>query len=244
MVLRNPSTDNMYSRLANKALKPGGRTRDLDVVQSFADDLLKRCRGFDVELSERDLDAIGRLLDAHLRSCEKSSSTMRASEFASDGAKAVEERLKAARTARQKALSSYLKESREREARIQAESNIIGPDGNPVNDRIAQEAVRKDIAPELHPEMTDDISKVMANNLAVMEGREDPGADRPRNRHETIELGLDRFRDPRQRPAAPQKVPTDPKAYQRAQNVPPGCPDIPGAGDQYAAAAKEWRGLA
>ena len=245
MVLVNDSGSVKYSGLAKTRLRTGESTRDLDVVQKFVDGVLSGTRGLRIRLSDRDFDAIERLCKAH-SSQSRSRSEVSAMAMPSGGRKSVEDRasdiIRGIRIAKQREFDSKLKDSREREARIRAESNIIGPDGNPVNDRIVQDAVRKDIAPELHPEMTSDLDNVLANNLAVMQ-EEPKKKERP-----VISLGLDDFRKPHEPGknsivAKPDGSPVshDPSFYQKAaKSVPPGVPDLPGAGEQYMNASK-WK---
>lgn len=246
MNLINKSSSPQYCGMARTTVKPGRSSTTLDVVQKFVDKLFSDSRGFQIHLSEGDLKALSRLVEAHLRSAGSADPSKMASALGVSSKQSESERLskilREQAYRKQKRFQDAARAARERQARINAESNIIGPDGNPVNDKIMQDAVRKDIEPELHPEMSSDIDKVLANNRAVMEG-EPKKKDRP-----IISLGLDEYRKPHEPGknsivAKPDGSPVshDPSFYQKAaRSVPPGVPDLPGAAQQYRDAS-QWK---
>ena len=248
MNLINKSSSPQYCGMARTTVKPGRSSTTLDVVQKFVDKLFSDSRGFQIHLSEGDLKALSKLVEAHLRSenSEKTASVLEIHKEESYSER-LDRLLRNEAYRKQKRFEDAVHEARERQARIKAESNIIGPDGNPINDKIVEDAVRKDIKPELHPEMTNDIDKILANNRAVMEN-EKAEEEKPKKPRSILSLGLDDMRKPHEPGknsivAKPDgtPVPTDPLFYQSmAKTVPSGVPELPGAAQQYRDASK-WR---
>ena len=78
MNLINKSSSPQYCGMARTTVKPGRSSTTLDVVQKFVDKLFSDSRGFQIHLSDGDLNALSRLVEAHLRSenSEKTASVL------------------------------------------------------------------------------------------------------------------------------------------------------------------------
>jgi hypothetical protein len=239
MRLRNATHSIKYSKLANKQLQPDGVTRDLPVIRDFISDLIDSCRGMIVTLDPSDLDAINSLLD---RAKEQPIDFSMLSIHDDDptGMKEKDRVLRERRATKQAMQSEAMRILREREERIKAESNMLDESGNPINDKLLSQASIKDIKPELHPEMGNELDKIMANNMAVLEKKDE---EKPKVPY-TLTLGVDDFAKDRNAIMAKRDgtpVPHDPKHYQsETRAVPPGVPDVPGAAQQYRDASN-WR---
>lgn len=213
MYLVNEQSSPKYSKLANKTINPGSRSRDLDVFAASYRQIKQSTKGFKVRLSEHDLMVlreivndwvVGELDEVRILGAEKTPYDPKA------GFNKLIDRVIDKRKAYQTALSAHLKERREKEAAIQAESNYLDESGNPVNDKMLDQAVQKDIKPELHPEMDNDLQKVLANNLAIMR----TASGKPIENKPGVVAGS-------------TVVPTDPKWYQKHKDdMPPGMPDF------------------
>jgi len=210
MYLINDSGSQKYSKLANKTILPGGRSRDLDVFVSAYDGIRKDTKGFKVRLSDNDLRVLrsivrdwveGELLDEPGTACRADSR---------GGFDKLVDRIVSRRIERQSAISKAIRAEREKEARIQAESNFIDESGNPVNDKVVTQAVREDVKPVVHEDMKDDLRSVLENNLAIMT----TASGKPISNKPGVVAGS-------------TVVPTDPKWYQsHKDDVPPGMPDF------------------
>ena len=239
MKLKNRSNAYSYCKIANIRLEPGRVTRDLPVIREFVDKLLESCRGFTLILTDADVKSINRLMDkAKAKPVEFSALSVPSKNTDPTGMQAVKDALKAKRIEKQAKQHAAMQYIREREARVQAESNMLDESGNPINDKLVSDAVTKDIKPELHPEMGNEIDKIMANNLAIMQDEKKPRVP------DTIKMGLDEFQNDRNAIVAQpdgSRIPTDPKYYQNmSKTVPPGVPDVPGAAQQYKDAS-QWK---
>lgn len=213
MHLINEQSTPKYSRLANKTINPGGRSRDLDVFSKAYRDIVAGTKGFKVRLSEEDLQVLRDIVDRWVvgELVEVGSLGIDSEPYdPKSGFNRLIDRIIDKRKAYQAALSARLKENREREAKIQAESNFLDESGNPVNDKVMAQAVRDDVKPELHPEMGSDLKSVLANNLAIMT----TASGKPIESKPGIVAGS-------------TQVPTDPKWYQaHKDDLPPGMPDF------------------
>lgn len=213
MYLVNEHTSPKYSRLANKTINPGCRSRDLPDFAASYRQIKDKARGFKVRLSEEDLKilreivnewVVGELMEVEALGIDPDENSPKAS------FDRLVDRIIDKRKYKQRSIAVALANHREKEARIQAESNYIDESGNPVNDRMLDQAVQKDIEPELHPEMDNDLSKVLANNLAIMR----TASGKPIENKPGVVAGS-------------TVVPTDPKWYQKNKgDVPPGMPDF------------------
>lgn len=212
MYLINEQKTPKYSKLANKTINPGAKSRDLDLFAASYRQVKSATKGFKVRLSEEDLKILREIVNDWVVGELDEVRALGASEpyDPKSGFNKLIDRVIDKRKAYQRALSEHLRDHREKEARIQAESNYIDESGNPVNDRMLDQAVQKDIEPELHPEMDNDLQKVLANNLAIMR----TASGKPIENKPGVVAGS-------------TVVPTDPKWYQKNKgDVPPGMPDF------------------
>lgn len=210
MYLVNEQGSPKYSKLANKTINPGCCSRDLDVFAASYRQIKTASKGFKVRLSEQDLRILGEIVNDWVAGELDEVRSLGVEPDDRHGFDKIIDRIIDKRKAYQRALSEELKEHREKESRIQAESNYIDESGNPVNDKMLDEAVQKEIVPELHPEMDNDLSKVLANNLAIMR----TASGKPIENKPGVVAGS-------------TVVPTDPKWYQtHKQDVPAGMPDF------------------
>lgn len=218
MRLKNISGNVRYSPLFGTTVNPGGTTRDLPVLVEAIDKVMSATRGFAVELSPADVACVSRLYERLVAPLLHGARIPDAPEGAArdpDGSKRNEERLVARRKARQEADARKLGAYREKEARIQAESNYLDESGNPVNDRLTASAAAQDVEPVRHEEMSTDLKSVLENNLAVMRSASGQPIVDPR----AVVV-----------PKGGTPVSSDPKDYQnRKHTLPPGMPDFPGA---------------
>lgn len=220
MRLLNKSSVPKYSQLARTSIGPGRFSRELDFFEKSVESIFNASRGFDIVLSDRD---IGILVGLCRRFLEPRADEEIAKEAAleplmkslkdPDGLKNMEEWARGRRLAVQQARARIMKEAREKEERIRAESNMIGPDGNPIpKAEVAamNEGKMKDVKPELHPEMSTDLKSIIENNLAVM----------------TTASG-NPIRSPHDVVAPPGGTPVshNPKDYQKPRTVPAGQPE-------------------
>lgn len=218
MRLINKGSTPRYSSLANITLRPGCASRDMDTFAKAIDGFVQGTRGFDVILSDRDVELLAGLCVKYLLPAFKelnpekdaSLSKLRDTLADPDGVKVIREAYKARTVAIQRARAKVMEEARRKEERIQAESNIIGPDGNPIPKVEMKAAAAGDVKPELHPEMSTDLKSIIANNLAVMT----TASGQPiRSAHDVV--------------AKPGGSPVshNPKDYQKPRTAPPGQPE-------------------
>lgn len=216
-----------YCQLAGCKVQPGHTTRELDAFTASWKSVVDKSKGFDIILSESDVRLLAELCSKYLVPIVSNDpsvlkgmaglagliDTMRDP----DGTKVLGDRAREARAAMQALRSEAMRRERDREARIQAESNIIGPDGNPIAkvDLVSKDEHLKDVKPVRHEEMTTDLKSIIENNLAVM----------------TTASGqkIENQNGPRTVIAKPggTPVPKDPAAYRRPRTVPPGQPEMP-----------------
>lgn len=176
MRLINKSGANRYCSLAGTTVKPGMATRELNAFEDAWNALEKACRGFDIILSPKDIHVLVGLCSKFLAPAvdglppEDSAALgeLKAHLADPDGTACIEKAAIERTRAIQKLRAEVLKANLEREAAIRAESNMIGPDGNPIPKEAAKIDGMKDVKPELHPEMHNDLKSVIENNLAVM----------------------------------------------------------------------------
>lgn len=224
MRLLNRSRTPKYSSLAKCHVPAGKSTRELDVFSVAVQSVFGQAKGFDIILSDSDIRILAELCAKYLApkvrddpgalrglaGADALAQTLRDP----DGTKVLAERAIEVRKAIQGIRDKTRAEAAEKEARIRAESNIIGPDGNPVPrvDSVVQDKY-KDVKPELHKEMTTDLKSVIENNLAVMR----TASGQP-------------FTDDKAVVAPPggTRVSSNPKDYQKPRTVPAGQPEMPG----------------
>lgn len=223
MKLINNGRTPRYCQLAGCSVRPGHATRELDSFTASWKNILEKSRGFDIVLSEDDVSLLSEL-------CAKYLVPLISEEFEKlagvdglvetlrnpDGLANIRKRARDGRAMIQKIRAEAMRREAEREARIQAESNIIGPDGNPIPkvSLEAKDAKFKDLKPVRHDDMTTDLKSVIENNLAVMTTASGQRLDK---------MG------PRTVMATPggTPVPTDPAAYRKPRTVPAGQPELP-----------------
>lgn len=178
MRLLNRLTSPRYCSLAGVRLPPGGTSRELDCFLKPYREILDKSKGFEVILSGEDLDLLAELCSRFLAPAVKEG--MDLGKFAGleglekylsdpDGTLAIAEQAKAVRDGVRRIREEARRAKMEKEARIALESNIIGPDGNPIPraDMAARES-SEPLKAERHPEMSTDLRSIMENNLAVM----------------------------------------------------------------------------
>ena len=222
MRLINKSSSPKYCRLANSTVKPGCSTRELDFLSKFLQDMEENTNGFEKILSDKDIHLLMGIFAKCLSPSSGDDSGVE--ELVKtlndpDGIKAIDKRARERRAAIQKARAEALKEFNDKEARIRSESNIIGPDGNPIpKEAIVAAGKGEDIKPELHPEMHNDLKSLIENNLAVMT----TASGKPiRNPDDSKTEGAKTVM------ARPGGTPVshNPKDYQKPRSVAPGQPD-------------------
>ena len=211
----NKSPSKAYCTATGTTVGPYRATTERPALSDFFKALRHDAKGFNILLSDQDLKDVQWLLESDigaryvlgLQPPESEGHLERASRL-----------LKERRSAIQATNSAAMAEAREKEARIQAESNYLDDLGRPVNDKMTASALTVGVEPELHPEMSTDVKSVLANNLAMM----------------------DKFRHaPNTTVAGDAKVSTDPRYYQNLKRTtPPGVPDLPGAAETVKSAAE------
>ena len=211
MYLINTGRSPKYSSLANKVLNPGSRSRDLSLFSDAFNDILKKVSGFKARLSDSDIHVLSRLIDEWVSDELSGGGEVSAMSYdPGAGMRRVVNDLIARRKASKDAMSAALERQSERESRAMSESNFIDESGNPIEDKTVSQASQRSIEPELHPEMADDLSKVLANNLAVM----------------TTASGQP-IKNPGGVVAGSTVVPHDPEYYRTHwTGLPPGMPDL------------------
>lgn len=221
MRLINKSSSPKYCQLANATIKPGGATRELDFFSKFMEDFEKKTKGFERILSDKDIHLLAELCKKHLVPnlddvlADAAIDDLKKTLKDPDGLKSIEDRAKAYRAAVQKARAEAIRKHNEQEARIRAESNIIGPDGNPIP-KEAMGAIadkEKNLKPEFHPEMHNDLKSIIENNLAVMTSASGQPFKTSDDKKAVV--------------AKPGGTPVshNPKDYQKPRTVAPGQPD-------------------
>ena len=223
MKLINNGRTPRYCQLAGCSVRPGHATRELDSFTASWKSILEKSKGFDIVLSEDDVSLLSELCAKYLvplisEEFEKLAGVEGLVETLRnpDGLADIRKRARDGRAMIQKIRAEAMRREAEREARVQAESNIIGPDGNPIPkvSLEAKDAKLKDLKPVRHDEMTTDLKSVIENNLAVMTTASGQRLDK---------MG------PRTVVATPggTPVPTDPAAYRKPRTVPAGQPELP-----------------
>ena len=138
---------------------------DFKDITDFFNKLKKDTAGLEWVLSDRDKACLTSIVEQHVIKAPKEA--VAPPDYDPTGLH-DDERMKAA-SKRQEEIARILREDREREERVRAESNFIGEDGNPVvRVELAQAKMMSNLRPELHAEMTSDLKSVLENNLAVM----------------------------------------------------------------------------
>ena len=209
MYLTNNGTAPRYCSAANKTLTPGASSRDLDVFEKALRSVERAASGFSVTLSRRDEELLSRILGRSFGGGRPAPAPAYDQRRA---ASSSVDRVVAARIAKKAETDRLITEAAAREARAAKESNFLDESGNPIEDRTVGMAARESVAPELHPEMAEDLSKVLANNLAVMT----TASGKPITSPPGIVAGS-------------TVVSHDPAHYQnRRTGLPPGMPDFGG----------------
>lgn len=212
MILINNGPGPRYCSAANKTLPPGGSSRDLDLFEKAFKSVLKASNGFSVFLSARDREILSDICKrwAGQVSAMSADRPKRPQYDQRKAASSSVDRVIAARIARKAETDRMIREAAEREARAISESNFLDESGNPVEDKTMNQAVRQNITPERDPDMGDDLSKVLANNLAVMT----TASGQPITNQNGVVVGT-------------TVVSHDPAHYQnRRTGLPPGMPDF------------------
>jgi len=220
MRLLNKAPIPKYSPLAKTTLKPGMASRELDTFSKAWSTVVDQTKGFEVILSDADIHLLATLCDRFLAPKVESLSKDASLEALADtlrdpdGTKRMEAAAKAKRVALQKARQEVMREYRDKEARIQAESNIIGPDGNPIPHVKEVSKNGEEVKPVLHPEMGNDLKSIIENNLAVMTTASGKPITNKEGPHTVV--------------AKPGGSPVshNPADYQRGRTVPPGQPEF------------------
>lgn len=223
MRLYNSSSGVRFSSLANKSINPGSSTRELDTITDFFSKLEKSMKGFVVRLSENDVKALRAFVDRAGAAVDFGS----AIEASKDplGQARIDDAINQRAIAIQEIKSKVMHEERDREARINAESNYLDKSGNPIPKATMMEADagRRSIEPKIDDGMSEDIDSVMANNMAVMAG----GRKLPESVRKAMEV--DDVNDMKPGKAAVSKMTI------------PGVPNLPGIRDVAVDLAREAR---
>lgn len=218
MRLINKGSFPKYSELAKTTLRPGCSSRELDTFEKTITDFEKSVRGFEAVLSEKDADLLYGLCVKYIlpafkdidKETDAAISKLRKTMDDPDGTRIFREVYRARHAAIQQARAKVIEAAREKEARIRSESNMIGPDGNPIPKTDVKSGSGVDVKPIRHPEMTNDLKSIIENNLAVMT----TASGQPiRSAHDVV--------------AKPGGSPVshNPKDYQKPREAPPGQPE-------------------
>ena len=226
MKLLNRGPSPKYCQLAKCRVMPGHATRELDSFIVAYKSILEESKGFEIILSDGDVRLLAELCAKYLAPLANGGEDdlgrlsgiegLVSTAMDPSGTRRLDDRAAETRRNLQRIRSEALRSAMEREARVRSESNIIGPDGNPVarEETMARDSDVEVDKAEVHAEMSTDLKSVIENNLAVMR----TASGKPiRN-------------DPKSVVAKPggTPVPTDPKYYQSMnRTVPPGQPELP-----------------
>lgn len=224
MRLYNSSTGMRFSSLANKSIGPGSCTRELPVLTDFLSKLNKSSKGFVVRLSDDDVKALRAFVERAGARIDFGTAIEASRDPLGQGA--IDDAINQRAIAIQAIKSKVIHDEREREARVNEESNYLDESGNPVARATAIEAEggRKSIEPKIDEGMSDDIDSVMANNMAIMSGKK---RELPESVRKAMEV--DDVNDMRPGKSAVSKMTI------------PGVPNLPGIRDVAVDLAKEAR---
>ena len=128
----NNSTLSVHCSRVGATVPPGRKSREIKDLADFLDRLVKDGHRMNIELSGADLAALERLLDATVPPSEAVVKAAKAAGRDPKAERAVYEQTETLYKVRRKLLSASIAEHEAREARINAESNFILPDGRPV----------------------------------------------------------------------------------------------------------------
>lgn len=128
----NETTGSIHCSRVGATVHPGRKSREINDLRDFVTKLVKDGHGMGLELSEGDVAAIDRLLSSSRPPSRPISKSARDAGRDPRNEQAVYDANEKYYILKRKLVSSRLEDRREREARINSESNFILPDGRPV----------------------------------------------------------------------------------------------------------------
>lgn len=177
MRLKNNSNDIRYSSLAKTSINPGRLSRELPDLLNAIQSVISKTKGFEILLSDSDIDCIIELFNKYIAPIIDGGPQEedKNNEYYDDptGIKHIKDRIIAYRKARQHKIDQELDIIREREKKIQDESNFIDEKGLPVGKTMVDQTLDKDIKPVEHKEMSTDLKSILENNLAIIQSEPD-----------------------------------------------------------------------
>lgn len=165
-----------YSAVANKLINPGAKSSEINDLSDTIDRLVSRCGQLSILLSERDIKSL-RALKSKLNVDQ--ARLLAAMEAGKDptNAKPIYEQTEAIYKEKQKVVSKMIKDHAAKEARINAESNFILPDGTPVGKEEASvvQGVKVKEGTKIEPKIVEkpmSMLDILAHNAKVSTERE------------------------------------------------------------------------